>query len=139
MFYLISDDQTWSSYPGSPNFAMPGIPCGSRTCDFISADGTLMLNQKLQHLPIHAQTDHPVQQHQGGHTPRGKVDRPTLKPLCDQEGEGWEFFRYECVNYKASMGIIGGSVSSLVQGAGSWWKSLRRTSRSPSQGSRRPT
>ena len=92
-----------------------------------------MLNQKLQHPSIHTQTAHPVQQHQGGHTPRGKVDRPTLRPLCDQEGEGWEFFRYECVNYKASMGIIGGSVSSLVQGAGSWWKSLRRTSRSPTQ------
>ena len=75
-----------------------------------------MLNQKLQHLPIHAhaQTDHPVQQHQEGHTPRGKVDRPTLSPLFDQEGEGWEFFRYECVNYKTSMGIIRGSVSSLV-------------------------
>ena len=87
---------------------MPGLPCDSALCDFVSADGTL--EQKLQHLAIHAQTAHPVQHHhQGGGAPRGKVDRPTLKPVSDRET--WEFFRYEWANYKTAMGITGATTS----------------------------
>ena len=92
---------------------MPGLPCDSALCDFVSADGTL--EQKLQHLAIHAQTAHPVQHHhQGGGAPRGKVDRPTLKPVSDRET--WEFFRYEWANYKTAMGITGATTSAHLYG-----------------------
>ena len=92
---------------------MPGLPCDSQLCDFVSADGTL--EQKLQHLSIHSQTAHPVQQHhQGGGAPRGKVDWPTLRPVSDLES--WEFFRYEWANYKTVMGITGGTTSAHLYG-----------------------
>ena len=92
---------------------MPGLPCDSALCDFISADGTL--EQKLQHLSIHAQTAHPVQQHHhGGGAPRGKVDRPTLRPVSSLEN--WEYFRYEWANYKTAMGITGGTTSAHLYG-----------------------
>ena len=86
---------------------MPGLSCDAAASDFISANGTL--EQKLQHLALHAQTAHPVQQHhQGGGVPRRKVDRPTLRPVSDLES--WEFFRYEWANYKTFMGITGGTI-----------------------------
>ena len=92
---------------------MPGLSCDATGCAFVSADGTLA--QQLQHLAIHAQTAHPVQQHhQGGGAPRGKVDRPVLKPLSDLEG--WEFFLYEWENYKTAMGISGGTTSAHLYG-----------------------
>ena len=92
---------------------MPGLPCDSALCDFISTDGTL--EQKLQHLSIHAQTAHPVQQHHhGGGAPRGKVDRPTLRPVSSLEN--WEYFRYEWANYKTAMGITGGTTSAHLYG-----------------------
>ena len=84
---------------------MPGLTCDSALCDFVSADGTL--EQKLQHLAIHAQTAHHVQQqHQGGGVLRGKVHRSTLQPVSNLES--WEFFRYERANYKTAMGITEG-------------------------------
>jgi hypothetical protein len=73
------------------------------------------LEQKLQHLSIHAQTVHPLQQHhQGGGAPRGKVDRPTLRPVSDLKS--WEFFRYEWANYKTAMGIKGGTTYAHLYG-----------------------
>ena len=80
---------------------MPSLSCDSTLCDFVSVDGTL--EQKLQHLSIHLQMAHPVQQHhQGGGAPRGKVDRPTLRSVSNLES--WEFFRYDWANYKTAMG-----------------------------------
>ena len=71
--------------------------------------------QQLQHLALHAQTAHPVQQpHQVSGAPRGKVDRPTLRPASDLES--WEFFRYQWANYKTAMGITGGTTSAHLYG-----------------------
>ena len=81
---------------------MSGLSCDSAACDFISDNGTL--EQKLQHLALHAQTAHPVQQHHQGGRARAKVDRPTLRPVSDLES--WEFFRYKWANYKTAKSII---------------------------------
>ena len=90
------------------------MPCESQLCDFVSADDTL--EKKLHPLSIHLQTAHPVQQHhQGGGAPRGKVDRPTSRPVSDLES--WEFFRYEWANYKMAMGITGGTTSAHIYGS----------------------
>ena len=92
---------------------MPGLACGSQQCEFVSMEGTP--EQKLQHLALHAQTAHPVQQpHQVSGAPRGKVDRPTLRPVSDLES--WEFFRYQWANYKTAMGITGGTTSAHLYG-----------------------
>ena len=73
---------------------MPGLRCGASLCQFVSEEGTM--DQKLQHLSLHAQTAHPVQQQQGNGAARGKVDRPTLHTDIDQEG--WSFFNYDWEN-----------------------------------------
>ena len=78
------------------------------------------VEQKLQHLALHVQTAHPQaqqtqpQQAPGNNSSRGKVDRPVLKPVCDQEG--WEFFKYEWSNYKTAMGISGTTTSAHLYG-----------------------
>ena len=77
------------------------LQCTAPQCAFKTTQGTV--DQALQHLSLHAQTAHPVQQAQGGGTARGKVDRPTMKPACDQES--WAFFLYDWENYKSAMNI----------------------------------
>ena len=72
------------------------------------------MDQMLQHLSLHAQTVHPVQQQQGNGAARGKVDRPTLHAAIDQEG--WSFFIYDWENYKAAMNITGNIISAHLYG-----------------------
>lgn len=72
------------------------------------------MDQMLQHLALHAQTAHPIQQNQGNGAARGKVDRPTVHAAIDQEG--WSFFMYDWENYKAAMNIKGTAVSAHLYG-----------------------
>ena len=96
---------------------MSGLKCDAPGCEFVSMEGEAKasVEQKLQHLALHIQTAHPqaqqtqTQQAPGNNSSRGKVDRPVLRPVCDQEG--WEFFKYEWSNYKTAMGISGTTTS----------------------------
>ena len=88
------------------------LQCRAPQCAFKTMQGTV--DQVLQHLSLHAQTAHPVQQAQGGGTARGKVDRPTMKPACDQES--WAFFLYDWENYKSDMNITGNATSAHLFG-----------------------
>ena len=88
------------------------LQCTAPQCAFKTMQGTV--DQVLQHLSLHAQTAHPVQQAQGGGTARGKVDRPTMKPACDQES--WAFFLYDWENYKSAMNITGNAISAHLFG-----------------------
>ena len=88
------------------------LQCTAPQCAFKTMQGTV--DQVLQHLSLHAQTAHPVQQAQGGGTARGKVDRPTMKPACDQES--WAFFLYDWDNYKSAMNITGNAISAHLFG-----------------------
>ena len=91
---------------------MPGLRCGASLCQFISVEGTM--DQMLQHLSLHAQTAHPVQQQQGNGVAKAKVDRPTLHAAIDQEG--WSFFIYDWENYKAAMNITGNMIPAHLYG-----------------------
>ena len=101
----------WKSFSSDLTMTT-SLQCTAPQCAFKTTQGTV--DQALQHLSLHAQTAHPVQQAQGGGTARGKVDRPTMKPACDQES--WAFFLYDWENYKSDMNITGNATSAHLFG-----------------------